>query len=34
LGNEDKKNYKWVIDVNNGKAIKDVLKMLGENGDC
>jgi histidyl-tRNA synthetase len=34
LGNEDKKNYKWVIDVNNGKAIKDVLKMLGENGGC
>jgi histidyl-tRNA synthetase len=32
LGNEDKKNYKWVIDLNDAKAIKDVLKMSGENG--
>jgi len=32
LGNEDKKNYKWVIDLNDAKTIKDVLKMSGENG--
>jgi histidyl-tRNA synthetase len=31
-GKEDKKNYKWVIDFNDAKEIKDVLKMSGENG--
>ncbi len=33
LDNEDKKNYKWVIDVNDAKAIEDILKISGENGD-